>query len=143
MGRPYSLDLRERVVALYAQGELTQQQIADQLDLGIATVGRWVRRDRRDGTPAAHPSGRGPAPRIGDREWAWIEGLLRERPDLSMQEVAWELEERHGFKVSRSTVQKAAQARGWAPKKRRSAPRSRTKTAYRRSRRASATGDSE
>jgi putative transposase len=85
MGRPYSLDLRERVVALHAAGELTQQQIADQLNLGVATVGRWAGRARAEGSPAAHPSGRGPAPLMGEREWAWIEEILRARPDFTMR----------------------------------------------------------
>ena len=143
MGRPYSLDLRERVVALHSQGELTQQQIADQLNLGVATVGRWVRRARAEGSPAAHRSGRGPAPMVGEREWAWIEEILRDRPDSSMQEVTWDLEEKHGFVVSRSTVQKAVRQRGWTPKKRRSAPRNRNRNASRHSGPASPTGSDE
>ena len=143
MGRPYSLDLRERVVALHAAGELTQQQIADQLNLGVATVGRWVRRARAEGSPAAHPSGRGPAPLIGEREWAWIEQILRERPDSTMREVSWDLEERHQFKVSRSTVQKAVQQRGWTPKKKRFGPKSGTRSESRGSARASSSGKAE
>ncbi|MCB9793125.1 MAG: transposase [Alphaproteobacteria bacterium] len=143
MGRPYSLDLRERIVALHAQGELTQQQIADQLNLGVATVGRWVRRARNEGSPAAHRSGRGPAPLIGEREWSWIEEILRARPDTSMQEVAWDLEEKHEFVVSRSTVQKAVHQRGWTPKKRRSVPANKSPSASRSSGRSSPTGNNE
>ncbi len=124
MGRAYSLDLRERVVALHAVGELTQQQVADQMNLGVATVGRWIRRARREGSPAAYHPGRGPAPLVGEREWGWIEAILQARPDSTMEEVSWELEETHGFKVSRSTVQKAVQERGWTRKKKSSGRRS-------------------
>ena len=67
MGRPTSLDLRERVAALHAAGELTPQQMAGQRNLGVATGGRWVRRARAEGSAAAHPSGRGPAPPMRER----------------------------------------------------------------------------
>ncbi len=142
MGRAYSLDLRERVVALHARGDLTQQQIAAQLNLGVATVGRWTRRARREGTPAAYPPGKGPKPLIGEREWVWMEAILRARPDATMQDVAWVLEESHGLTVSRATVQKAAQSRGWTPKKRRSERRSATPNASRNSDGSSSTGRS-
>ena len=126
MGRPYSLDLRERVVALSTDGGVTQQEIADQLNLGVATVGRWCRRARKEGSAAAYPGGRGPEGKIQDKQWAWIEEILRSRPDASMQEVAWELEERHGFSVSRSTVGKEVRRRGWTLKKNRSGHLNRT-----------------
>ena len=118
MGRPTSLDLRERVAALPAAAELTPQQMAGQRNLGVATVGRWVRRARAEVSAAAHPSGRGPAPPMGERAWAWSEPVLRERPDATMREVSRDLEERPPFSVRPSTVQKAVQQRGWTPKSR-------------------------
>ena len=68
MGRPYSLDLRERVVALSTDGGLTQQQIVGQLNLGVATVGRWCRRARKEDGTAAYPEGRGPEGKIQDKQ---------------------------------------------------------------------------
>ena len=91
MGRPTSLDLRERVAALHAAGELTPPQMAGQRNLGVATGWRWVRRARAEGSAAAHPSGRGPAPPMRERAWAWIEQVLRERPDATMREVSGDL----------------------------------------------------
>ena len=38
MGRAYSMDLRERVVAVYRAGGRTMQQVADELEVGVATV---------------------------------------------------------------------------------------------------------
>ena len=126
MSRPYSMDLRERVVAAYQRGDVTMKEVADQFGVGVATVNRWLRWTRERGSPAPLPPGRGPKPLIGEEEWPMVEQILVERPDATMQEVAWELDERFGFEVSRSTVQKAVQSRGWTRKKRVSAPKSRT-----------------
>ena len=56
-GRPYSLDLRERIVQALKHG-LTQQDVAVRFSVSIATVERYARRVR---------SGQGllPAPRPG------------------------------------------------------------------------------
>jgi transposase len=46
MGRPYSQDLRERVVAAVEQGGLSRRKAAAQFAVGISTVINWVRRFR-------------------------------------------------------------------------------------------------
>jgi len=62
MGRPYSMDLRERVISRYQRGDVTMEEVAAQFEIGIATVNRWLRRKREEGSPVVHPPGRGPKP---------------------------------------------------------------------------------
>ena len=50
MGRPYSRDLRERVVAAVEQGGLSRRKAATQFAVGISTVINWDRRFRETGT---------------------------------------------------------------------------------------------
>jgi uncharacterized protein YodC (DUF2158 family) len=45
MGKPYSMDLRERVVAAIEGGESTHQAVA-RFAIGIATAGVWARLKR-------------------------------------------------------------------------------------------------
>ena len=49
MGRPYSLDLRERVVRAVVKGGLSRHQAAAQLGVAISTAINWVRRFRETG----------------------------------------------------------------------------------------------
>lgn len=49
MGRPYSLDLRERVVRAVEIEGLTHREAASRFDLAPSTVGNWVRRLRDTG----------------------------------------------------------------------------------------------
>ena len=46
MGKPYSMDLRERVVASVEREGLSRRQAAVRYGVGISTVIRWVRRLR-------------------------------------------------------------------------------------------------
>jgi putative transposase len=46
MGKPYSMDLRTRVVASVEREGLSRRQAAERYGVGISTVIRWVRRLR-------------------------------------------------------------------------------------------------
>ena len=48
-GKPYSQDLRERVIKAIDDGH-TRGEVAMLFDIGIATVGRYVKRQRRTGS---------------------------------------------------------------------------------------------
>jgi len=50
MSKPYSNDLRRRVVASVEQGRLSRRQAAARYDVGISTVIRWVGRFRATGS---------------------------------------------------------------------------------------------
>ena len=50
MGRPYSRDLRERVVTAVLESGLSRRKAASQFAVGISTVINWVRRFRETGS---------------------------------------------------------------------------------------------
>jgi transposase len=63
MGKPYSMDLRERVVSAIEGGESTHQAAA-RFAIGIATAGVWARVARQSGwehsdNQGGHFGGRG------------------------------------------------------------------------------------
>jgi transposase len=49
MGWAYSLDLRERVFGAFDAGDMTDEQVAEVLQVGEATVHRWKRLRRETG----------------------------------------------------------------------------------------------
>jgi transposase len=57
MGKPYSEDLRKRVVAAVETGGLSCNQAAKQFGGAISTAINWVRRLRETGTVAAGKMG--------------------------------------------------------------------------------------
>jgi putative transposase len=52
MGRPYSIDLRERAVLAVEEGGMSRRRAAAQFGVGINTVITWVRRFRETGSVA-------------------------------------------------------------------------------------------
>src|ERR671926_242299 len=50
MGKPYSIDLRERVVAAVKIGGMSCNNAAKQFGIGISTAINWVRRVRETGS---------------------------------------------------------------------------------------------
>src|SRR5713226_3186983 len=52
MGKPYSIDLRERVVAAVETGGMSCHRAAAQFGVGVNTAIHWVRRFRQTGSVA-------------------------------------------------------------------------------------------
>ena len=60
--RPYSMDLRERVVAAVDEGEGSQREIARLFRVSVSFVSRLLQRRRQKDTLAPKPHGGGPTP---------------------------------------------------------------------------------
>jgi transposase len=97
MGAPYSLDLRERVVAAVAGG-MSRAEAARRFDVSQSSAIRWTKRAAETGTPAALPMG-GKKPFALTDEEAWIRARVAEKPDITGRELLAELTER-GVEVS-------------------------------------------
>lgn len=92
MAGPYSLDLRERVVAAAAAGQ-TCRQIAKLFSVAASTVSRWTRRLRDTGSPAALPMG-GKRPFALAQQREWVLARVAEKPDITLRELTAELKDR-------------------------------------------------
>jgi len=101
IGRPYSLDLRERVVGAVAAGE-SCRSVAKRFDVSVASVVKWSQRFRATGSAAAKPmGGHRPYALAGEREW--LLARVAAEPDLTLRALLAELAAR-GVKVSYFSV---------------------------------------
>jgi len=92
MTRPYSLDLRERVVRRVEAGHPVRE-VAAVYGVSAASVVRWSQRKRQTGSAAARPMGSRLARSLaGQRDW--MLARLGEKPDLTLRELVAELEAR-------------------------------------------------
>jgi transposase len=89
---PYSLDLRERVVAAVAAGE-SCRKVAATYKVSVASVVRWSQRFRASGSAAAKRTG-GNRPRSLAGERDWLLRRLAEVPELTLRALVAELGER-------------------------------------------------
>lgn len=120
MVRPYSLDLRERVVAAVECGQ-TCRAVADLFDVSVASVVKWSQRARVTGSAAAKPMG-GKRPVLLAGQRAFILDRIEAVPNLSLRALAAELAER-GVIVSYGAVWTFVHREGLSFKKKRASGR--------------------
>ena len=133
MARPYSNDLRERVVGAVERGELSRRQAAAHYGVGISTAIKWVERLRRTGSVSAGKMGGYRPKKLSGRWRAWLLERCRSG-DFTLRGLVAELAERglkvdyrtvwafvHAEKLSYKNVWPAPSARGFARRTDRSA----------------------
>src|SRR5881296_3554129 len=89
MARPYSQDLRDRVVGSVASGR-TCRATAVLFGVSVSSVVKWSQRFRASGSAAAKPMG-GHRPRVLVGERMWLLRRIAEKPDLTLRGLLAEL----------------------------------------------------
>ncbi len=101
MTRPYSNDLRERVVGAVEAGD-SCRAVAARFGVAVSSVVKWSQRYRRTGSVAPDKVG-GHRRRILEPHREFIVERLRQEPHLTLHRLKDELAA-HGIKVSHNTV---------------------------------------
>ena len=121
MPRPYSADLRERVL-LAGEAGLPPTEVARRFGIGLSTVYLWRQQARAEGLRCAKPQGGGRALGIDPAGERILRALVAERNDRTLDEYGAHLAERSGRPpVSRPTLCRALRRLGLRRKKRRCA----------------------
>jgi transposase len=122
MGKPYSDDLRERVVASMVGGRSCREAGAI-YNVAPSTAGNWYRQYQRSSSVSPKPMG-------GDRRWklgnetGWLSDRLEGKNDLTLSDVRGELAAR-GIIVSYASVWRTVHRLGLTFKKKRYTPANR------------------
>ena len=118
MGWAYSVDLREKVIAAFDLGGMTDEEVATLFQVGEATVHRWKRLKRETGALVPlPPRGGGMPPRVASEQYDVVREIVKEASDLTTFEVASEFHRRTGRRVSRSAMSRTLQKLGLTRKK--------------------------
>jgi transposase len=121
MGKPYSMDLRERVVAAVERDGMSRHAAAAHFGVSASSAIKWVRRMRETGSVAPGQIG-GHKPKVlrGEhRDWL-LERMTR---DFTLRGLVVELAAQRGLKVDYRSVWAFAHAEGLSFKKKRAARR--------------------
>jgi transposase len=116
MGKPYSLDLRKRVVAAIENG-LSRNQAAKQFGIGISTAIGWARLQKETGGVAPGKMGGHKPKAISGEYRVWLLQRLKDR-DFTLRGLVAELAER-GLKVDYRSVWEFVHAEKLSFKKKR------------------------
>jgi transposase len=101
--RPYSIDLRERIVAAIDRGEHSLRQIAHLFSVNLSFLVRLLQRRRATGSVQPKPHGGGPTPKLDPAAVRRLRALVRKQPDATLTE----LRDRLGIPCHIATIARA------------------------------------
>jgi transposase len=101
--RPYSLDLRQRILDAVERGEGSLRELAAFFQVSLSFIVRLRRRQRDTGSLAPKPHAGGPQPLLDDHATRELLELVREQPDATLTE----LRDRLGVPCSIMTIARA------------------------------------
>ena len=126
MPKPYSDDLRERVIEAVVAGA-SRREAAESFSLSASSAVRWLQRWRDSGSTRAKLSGGSTSPL--EEQVEWLLGLVAEQPDLTLDEIVaamrkqripgsrtavWRFFERHNVTVKKKACARASKnGRTW------------------------------
>ena len=125
MARPYSNDLRRKLLEAFDQGKGSLSELAE--DFGVSLGWAWKvsaarKRTGRMERPSYRPGAKG---RIDEQALA---GILRSQPDATLVELQSELESQTGLRVSTQHLWRVVKRLGFRLKKSHSTPKNVTRT---------------
>lgn len=123
MGKPYSLDLRERVVAA-VEGGMSRNRAAKQFGVAISTAIGWMRRVKETGSVAPGKMGGHKPKAISGEHRVWLLERVK-NGDFSLRGLVGEFAER-GLKVDYRSVWEFVHAEKLSFKKKRGGWRARS-----------------
>jgi transposase len=116
MPRPYSSDLRSRVIAACEEGE-RPSAVARRFRVARASVYLWLQQWREEGRCQAKRHCGGPKPVIHDETEAALIRLVQADNDLTLAEYRDRLAEETRVRVHPWTIGRALQRLAWTRKK--------------------------
>lgn len=117
MGRPYSTDLRARVLRACESGTESLAAIARRFEISESAARSWVRQLHEDGRREPKPHGRGFLSILDEDDGAVLRALVAEKNDGTLAEYAQAFTERTGEEISGSSICRALQRHGLGIKK--------------------------
>lgn len=102
--KPYSLDLRERVVATYQHGNGTIKQIAQMFSVGETFVKKMLRQKRETNNLARQPHRAGAKKLLQAKHRRWLRKAIEQESDATITELAEQLAEKKQVRASRATI---------------------------------------
>ena len=129
--KPYSSDLRDRIIRVLESGEETQGTIAERFCVSLSFVEKLWQRFRRSGRSAAKPHAGGKRRALKDHT-ALLRREVEKQPDATLEELRERIAAAQGPRVSSATICRELQRLNLPVKKNRSTRRNATQSGSRR-----------
>jgi len=104
VAKAYSLDLRQKIVAAYDRGDISQRQLAQQFSVAKSFIQKLLKQRRETGSLAPKVRAKQTPPKLQDRHRAVLAELVETNNDATLAELRDCLHERTGVWVGITTI---------------------------------------
>jgi transposase len=102
--KPYSTDLRIRVVRAYEDREGAMRRLATTFRVSLSFVRRLLKQYRETGSVAPKPHGGGYPAKVDAHDLAVVQGLVQAAPDATLSELCQRFQEVSAVPISTATM---------------------------------------
>ena len=102
--KAYSLDLRQKIVDVYAEGVLSQRQLAERFRVTLSFIEKLLKQQRETGNIAPKVRTEQTPTKLTSEQLVVLEQLVADDNDATLDELRCRLQEKTGVSIGRSTV---------------------------------------
>ncbi len=102
--KAYSLDLRQKIIDIYNQGNLSQRQLAKQFGVALSFIQKILKQYRQTGQIAPKVRIKQTPTKLNPEQIKMLQELVNSNKDATLEELRHKLAFATGVVISRSTV---------------------------------------
>ena len=107
--KAYSLDLRQKIINVYEQEEISQRQLAKRFDVALSFIFKLLRQYRDTGEISPKPFNGGVKLKLSPENLGTLADLIENNNDATLDELCQILKEKIGVNISRATMGRMTQ----------------------------------
>lgn len=120
--KAYSLDLRQKIVDAYAEGNISQRQLAKQFRVALSFIEKLLKQQRETGSIAPKVRTEQTPTKLNAEQLSVLQQIVEANNDATLDELRHQLKQQTGVLIGRSTVDRMLQKLNLSVKKKRCTP---------------------
>ena|SRR4028119_2391356 len=131
--KPYSLDLRQKIIEVYTKEKISGRQLAIRFKVALSFVQKLIKQYDNTGDIHPRPHGGGKKLKLTEEQLEILGEIVSKNNDATLEELCKLLQERTTVKVSRATMGRMMQRLNFTFKKKRYRQQSETQNGFKTS----------
>ncbi len=107
--KAYSLDLRQKIIDVYEQEEISQRQLAQRFNVALSFIVKLLRQYRTTGNISPLPFKGGVKLKLSPENLVLLAELIENNNDATLDELCQMLKKQSGISISRATMGRMTQ----------------------------------
>ena len=107
--KAYSLDLRQKIIDVYEQEEISQRQLAQRFNVALSFIVKLLRQYRTTGEISPKPFNGGVKLKLSPENLVVLADLIENNNDATLDELCQMLQEKIEVSISRATMGRMTQ----------------------------------